>query len=210
MEPDAWWDRRMGMRMTAGRTTLVLATVGLALAVAGCGGGTTDAGGGTGDPTGAATDPLDDTATEDGMTEVPDPLEPPASGAAVPDMPSAPAGADLTVVLTSGGVEQPPITLTCDWAAGTAGGSHPEADQACTDLLAAVRGGNPFLPVPPDAMCTQVFGGEAAARVGGTIVGEDGASVDVTADYSLTNGCEIDRWETMGAVLAPFRDGATS
>lgn len=199
----------MGMRMRAGRTTLTLWTVGLALAVAGCGQGATDAGGGTSTPTGTPTDE----ATEDqmpGTTEVPDPLEPPAGGAAVPDMPSAPAGAELTVVLTTGGVEQPPVTLTCDWSAGTAGGSHPEPDQACTDLLAAVRGGNPFLPVPPDAMCTQVFGGEAAATVSGAILAEDGGPVDVTADYSLTDGCEIDRWETMGAVLAPFRDGATS
>lgn len=202
----------MGMRMTAGRATLTIWTVGLAVALAGCGQGSTDAGDadastpaapttGPGSPTGEP--------SEDEMTAIPDPLEPPAGGTEVPDMPSAPAGAELAVVLTTGGGEQDPITLTCDWSAGSAGGSHPQPDQACTDLLAAVRGGNPFLPVPPDAMCTQVFGGEATATVSGTIQGEDGAAVDVTADFSLTDGCEIDRWETMGAVLAPFRDGAT-
>jgi len=129
------------------------------------------------------------------------------SGTGGADLPADPAGADLVLTAGPPGAQQPPVTLACDWAAGTASGTHPQAAQACADLLAAVQAGNPFAPVAPDAMCTQQFGGDAVVEVSGTVLGPDGAPVDVAATYTLTDGCQIGRFEAMGAVLAPYRGG---
>lgn len=127
---------------------------------------------------------------------------PPATVAALP---ADPASADLVLVPGTTGSRQPPVTLTCDWSGGTTGGTHPQPAQACADLLAAVQAGNPFAPVPPDAMCTMQYGGDAVVEVTGAVLAADGSPVDVAATFTLVDGCEISRFEAMGAVLAPFR-----
>lgn len=138
--------------------------------------------------------------------------EPPATGLpsatappTVTALPADPAGAELVLVPGTPEAQQPPVTLTCDWSGGTSGGTHPEPAQACADLLAAVQTGNPFAPVPPDAMCTMQYGGDAVVEVTGAVLGADGTPVDVAATFTLVDGCEISRFEAMGAVLAPFR-----
>ena len=120
-------------------------------------------------------------------------------------LPVDPAGADLVLVTGPPGAQQPPVTLTCDWAGGTASGTHPQAERACADLRAAVRAGNPFAPVSPDAMCTQQYGGDAVFEVTGAVLAADGAPVDVAATFTLTDGCQIGRFDAMGAVLGPYR-----
>ena len=120
-------------------------------------------------------------------------------------LPSDPAGADLVLVAGPEGAQQPPVTLVCDWAAGTASGTHPQAEQACADLRAALASGDPFAPVAPDAMCTQQYGGDAVVQVSGAVLAADGAPVDVAATFTLTDGCQIARFDATGAVLAPFR-----
>jgi len=149
-------------------------------------------------------------------TTAPDPSGPPA-GTPTGDLTAAPsdppgpalpvdaAGVDLVLVAGPPGAQQPPVTLACDWAGGTSTGTHPQAAQACADLLAALQAGNPFAPVAPDAMCTQQYGGDAVVEVSGAVLGADGSPVDVAATYTLTDGCQIGRFEAMGAVLAPFR-----
>lgn len=144
----------------------------------------------------------DDMDPDDETTAGPPPAAPPAGAA---DLPDDPAGAELVLEVSGTGGRQPPVTLSCDFATGTATGTHPQAQQACTDLRAAVRSGDPFAPVPPDALCTQQFGGEAVVEVSGAVLAADGGPVDVQARFSLTDGCEISRWEAMGAVLAPYR-----
>lgn len=124
----------------------------------------------------------------------------PVAGALVTD----PAGADLVLVVAGPAGQQPPVTLGCDWRAGTSTGSHPDAATACRDLLAAVQTGDPFAPVPPDTLCTQVFGGDAVVEVSGVVLDADGTPVDVAGRFSLTDGCEIDRFDRMGAVLRPY------
>lgn len=129
------------------------------------------------------------------------PQEPASS---LPAMPSDPAGAELVLVAGPEGAEQPPVVLSCDFAGGTFSGDHPLAEQACADLRAALQAGNPFAPVPPDVMCTQQYGGDAVVRVTGAVLAADGAPVDVDATFTLTDGCEISRFEALGAVLSPY------
>lgn len=156
---------------------------------------------GSTDGTGPAEDP--------GATAVPTgevaPLPVPSGLPGGAALPADPAGADLTLVAGPPGAQQPPVTLVCDWRAGASSGTHPQAGQACADLLAAVTAGDPFAPVAPDAMCTQQHGGDAVVEVTGAVLAADGAPVDVAAVYTLTDGCQIGRFTAMGAVLAPFR-----
>ncbi|WP_119726442.1 SSI family serine proteinase inhibitor [Thermomonospora amylolytica] len=82
-------------------------------------------------------------------------------------------------------------TLTCD----PAGGTHPRPQAACQALAAADR---PFEPVPEDAACTQIHGGDQTARVTGTWRGDR-----VDARFTRLNGCEIARWQKAAPLLTP-------
>jgi hypothetical protein len=78
---------------------------------------------------------------------------------------------------------------------GPAGGSLPRAAQACTRLAAIT--GNPFLPVPDNVGCTDIYGGPETARVVGTFRGRR-----VWATFRQTNGCEIARWGRLSFLFA--------
>jgi hypothetical protein len=81
-------------------------------------------------------------------------------------------------------------TLRCD----PSGGTHPAPEAACRALAAnesALR------PVPPDVMCTQIYGGPQVARITGTYRG-----AEITAWLDRTNGCEIARWDRLAPVFA--------
>jgi Subtilisin inhibitor-like len=101
------------------------------------------------------------------------------------------SGSDLTVTVTESEGSTPTVwTLTCG---ADAGGEHPDPAAACAALQAVVdEGGDPFAPVPADAVCTEIYGGSATATITGTWEGED-----VDASYSRTNGCEIARWDPL-------------
>lgn len=75
-------------------------------------------------------------------------------------------------------------SLTC----GPTGGTHPAPEDACAFL--AETSTDPFAPVSPDMMCTEIYGGPQTARVTGQWEGEE-----VDAEFSRTNGCEIARWD---------------
>ncbi|WP_425428989.1 SSI family serine proteinase inhibitor [Streptomyces vietnamensis] len=76
-------------------------------------------------------------------------------------------------------------------------GDHPAAEGACERLGQLAReGGDPFLPVPSDQMCTEVYGGPALAHVTGVWQGRE-----VDARFSRANGCEIDRWKNLEPLL---------
>jgi hypothetical protein len=80
-------------------------------------------------------------------------------------------------------------TLTCD----PVGGTHPRAEAACEALAAHPEALAPF---PPDAACTQIYGGDETASVTGTFRGEP-----VDASFSRENGCEISRWDALRPLL---------
>ncbi|WP_103940231.1 SSI family serine proteinase inhibitor [Thermomonospora echinospora] len=80
-------------------------------------------------------------------------------------------------------------TLTCD----PPGGTHPRAAAACQALAKAK---DPFKPVPKDAICTEIYGGDQVATVTGTWRG-----TPVNARFTRLNGCEIDRWEKVAPLF---------
>ncbi|GGG69338.1 hypothetical protein GCM10011374_37180 [Kocuria dechangensis] len=76
----------------------------------------------------------------------------------------------------------------------------PGAEVACADV--AALGAGFFTAEPdPDRVCTLQYGGPATARVTGTV---DGEAVD--ARFSLTDGCEISRWQAAESLLGTGRD----
>ena len=81
--------------------------------------------------------------------------------------------------------------LVCDPITG----SVPDPAAACR-ALTSKRGQTALDPVPLDAMCTELWGGPAEARIVGSI---DGRPVD--ARLSRANGCEIARWAALQALL---------
>lgn len=97
----------------------------------------------------------------------------------------------LTVTVDPGeGGSTEEWTLTCDPPAGT----HPDPEAACATLDHL----DPSVmePVPPDQMCTQIYGGPQTATVSGTWNGEP-----LVAEFSRQNGCEIDRWDAVVDLL---------
>ncbi len=97
----------------------------------------------------------------------------------------------LTITLVSDdGVDPETFELTCD----PPGGDHPQAAEACKVLAAA--GAKVFEPVAKDQACTDLYGGPQTATVTGTYKGKP-----VDAEFARTNGCEIDRWEQLGATF---------
>lgn len=103
---------------------------------------------------------------------------------------------ELTIVVRSGrGSEERRFSLVCD----PAGGDHPDPEAACRVLDELDE---PFAPVPPDVMCTEIYGGPQTATVTGTLRGEP-----VDASFDRTNGCEIARWDEHAVVLGEPRGG---
>ena len=51
-------------------------------------------------------------------------------------------------------------------------------------------------PVPKDQVCTMIYGGPETATITGTMRGSA-----VKAEFSRTNGCEIDRWKRLAEAL---------
>jgi Subtilisin inhibitor-like len=91
------------------------------------------------------------------------------------------AALTITVLPGNGGAARR-HTLHCN----PAGGTLPKAAKACTQLAQLT---SPFAPVPPNMMCTQIYGGPQVAHVKGTF---DGRKVQAT--FNRRGGCEIARW----------------
>ena len=83
-------------------------------------------------------------------------------------------------------------TLRCDPARGTL--SRPA--RACARLVAG--GTKLFAPLPPNAVCTEIYGGPQKARVVGVVDGKR-----VWSTFTRTNGCQIDRWQRISPWLVP-------
>ncbi|MFD9794323.1 SSI family serine proteinase inhibitor [Streptomyces sp. NPDC059070] len=106
-------------------------------------------------------------------------------------------GDHLTVTVTHNAETDGTYELECH----PAGGDHPQIVQACDHLdKVSTWGKDPFAPVPPDAVCTMISGGDATAHVTGTWAGRP-----VDATYNRRNGCEISRWNAMVPLLPGAR-----
>ena len=77
---------------------------------------------------------------------------------------------------------------------GPAGGTLPRAARACR-LLQTLH--DPFAPVPPDEICSQIYGGPQVTVVRGTYLGRR-----VWAKFRRNDGCQTARW-TRVAFLFP-------
>ncbi|MFJ4962609.1 SSI family serine proteinase inhibitor [Streptomyces sp. NPDC088729] len=115
--------------------------------------------------------------------------------------PAQDARTRLSVIVTDSGVAGGDGTfeLTC----GPTGGSHPKRQAACDRLAeagAARAGQELFRPTPAGTMCTQIYGGDASARIKGTW---EGRPVDTTVTRS--DGCEIARWNNLVPLLPDLR-----
>ncbi|WP_330338991.1 SSI family serine proteinase inhibitor [Streptomyces sp. NBC_00557] len=130
----------------------------------------------------------------------------PAAGAAravpavaVPGMPPPVrpedrAGDHLTVVVRHAGAGR---DGTYELFCHPAGGTHPDAVEACRVLDAQTNWGRDlFAPVAPGTACTMLYGGPATAHVTGTWAGRR-----VDAAYDRSNGCETGRWDRMVPLL---------
>jgi hypothetical protein len=116
------------------------------------------------------------------------------SPAAKPAKPAAKVS--LTVVVTpSPGATPKRWTLRCD----PAGGTHPDAQAACRDLLDAK---NPFAPIPRGIMCPMIVAGPQKATISGTFFGQH-----VASNFSKA-GCEAARWAKLGVVFGSAGSGA--
>ena len=99
---------------------------------------------------------------------------------------------DLAIGLDPGDGSAPfSWTLVC---AGTAEGSHPDPEAACTHLRGLEE---PFAPLPADVACTEQYGGPETAHVTGVWGGEP-----VDLGLARNNGCTISQWASLGPLLA--------
>lgn len=100
---------------------------------------------------------------------------------------SRPAAVSLVITVTGQPGAPRRWTLRCD----PAGGTHPEAPQACRALLHAK---NPFAPLPRGMMCPATATGRTAT-VKGTWFGHP-----VNATFTQT-GCGLPRWAKIGQIF---------
>jgi hypothetical protein len=105
--------------------------------------------------------------------------------------PSPQAATELKVEFRPNGRDGQVIfaLLTC----APPGGDHPQAEQACAALASNA---DALQPVAGDVACTEIYGGPETAEVTGVFQGRQ-----VRARFDRTNGCEIDRWERLAALL---------
>jgi hypothetical protein len=100
---------------------------------------------------------------------------------------------DLVIEVRHSSAEQwQSFTLTCD----PDGGTHPQVGDACRTL--AELQSEDLAPPGPDQPCPQVYGGPQEAIVRGVL---HGRPVDLR--LSRNDGCQIQRWDKLGADVLP-------
>ena len=106
------------------------------------------------------------------------------------DKPAASLAADLTVTVRPSGADGPANSrrIRCEELG-------PKASTAACQRLAGLSAAR-LKPVPANVACTQIYGGDATARVRGELLGKP-----VDARFELTNGCEIERWDRNRVLL---------
>jgi hypothetical protein len=89
------------------------------------------------------------------------------------------------------------VRFDADGAQGPKGAKTTRL-QCPGDGCAATKGlsSDDMAPPPADQACTQIYGGPETATVTGTLNGER-----VDESFKRTDGCEIDRWQKVQALL---------
>ncbi|MSO44364.1 MAG: hypothetical protein EXQ74_03485 [Thermoleophilia bacterium] len=107
-----------------------------------------------------------------------------------PETPDDPGTGNLRLTFVSA-PGTPPTEATLSCPSGTS-----DARAACEQLASLT---DPFAPVPTDTACTEIYGGPEQLDVSGTWQDQP-----VTATFTRTNGCEIQRWDATASVLVPL------
>ena len=108
---------------------------------------------------------------------------------------AGPSSAQLTVTVWFGGRAHASRSWTLQCS--PIGGTLPRRAAACAGL--ARLGAGVFAPVPPETVCSQIYGGPQVGVVRGLFRGRR-----VRATFTRRNGCEIARWNRV-AFLFPVR-----
>jgi hypothetical protein len=108
--------------------------------------------------------------------------------------PAAAAATDTQLRVTVWPQGQPGPSQAWTLACVPARGTHPARVAACRTLSRLDV--SAFRPVPPNTMCTQIYGGPQQALVTGTFKGRR-----VWARFNLRDGCEIARWRQLAPLL---------
>jgi hypothetical protein len=120
-----------------------------------------------------------------------------AVGAGLTGVAASMPAKDVSLTITYWADEQEPTKFT-RWTlrCSPLGGTLPTRKRACAKLSG--MGVGAFAQVPPDAICTQIYGGPNKAVVKGTL-----GSQRIWASFRRRNGCEIDRWNGFSPWLLP-------
>ena len=118
-----------------------------------------------------------------------------ALAASVSALAGTPSGTSLRVTYWEDG-SRPAESVIWTLRCSPPRGSLPRPALACRRLAAG--GPKLFAPVPPDTVCTQIYGGPQKARVVGSLAGKR-----IWATVKRTNGCEIGRWNQLSPWLLP-------
>jgi hypothetical protein len=108
---------------------------------------------------------------------------------------STPSRTAMTITVYPQGRDQQThklYTLRCAPARGTV----PNPAAACRTLA---RVTDPFAPVPPNTICSEIALGPQQALVRGRLRGKV-----VNARFVVRNSCEIERWRRVAAVVPGF------
>ncbi|MCQ1993810.1 hypothetical protein [Arthrobacter sp. zg-Y1171] len=163
-----------------------------AVLLAACGadsGRSPDSGESTGSPSESTTAPASPVGSP---TPTGSPTPAPGTGGTAAEAPVS-----LTVEFSADGTTPSSTwTLQCDGAAPREGSTVPDPAGACAVL--AEQGAAALAEPAAGLMCTQEIRGMQRAHVTGMVRGE---AVDTT--FSLTDGCQISRWERLTALLGP-------
>jgi hypothetical protein len=102
---------------------------------------------------------------------------------------------DITVWPDGRGKSEPEqYTLSCPEPSG----NHPDPESACEAVYNL--NAEDFEPVPPGAICTEIYGGPQQARLEGTFAGAADV-MQVALDLSRENGCQIDLWDRFAKIV---------
>ncbi len=174
------------------RTAPALATLALtALLLTGCGGS-----------------PGNEPTTKGPTSPESSPAQPsPSSGTAPPSSSSSPGtpapepaegnfNVELQIKITpSPDAQVQEYLLECDRTTPSEASNVPQPEAACA-LVEESAQGLFFTKPDPTLQCTQQFGGPQTATVTGTVDGRP-----VQSDFARSDGCEIDRWQSMEPIL---------
>lgn len=110
--------------------------------------------------------------------------------------PSTEATTLLTVEIRQSETAEPvEYVLECSGGASGPNTTLPNADEACATVQSL--GADFFNALPnPNVACTQQYGGPQTASISGTVNG-----TQVRARFTLTDGCEISRWNAVRGIL---------